>query len=63
MGIADTLLNVMALVQTGLSLKSIVDEAQAKKAAGATDEEIHKWLKESANKAVNELGNKLRGNT
>lgn len=54
-GTAAILLNVLELVQAGFELKAIVDKAQAMSAAGATDDQIHAYLKGLRDAALKDL--------
>lgn len=54
-GLGAILLDVLALVEAGYELKRIVDTVREKEAAGATRQEISKYLGDLADMVLREL--------
>ena len=55
MGIAQVLLILTQLVQAGFALKQISDDVHAMQAKGATDQDVHDYLRALAKKNLDDL--------
>lgn len=55
MPIASILLIATQLVQAGFSLEQTVAEVKSRQAAGATDQDIHDYLRKLAHDALDKL--------
>lgn len=53
--VASVLLNILAVVEAGFNLKAVVDKVRMLYAAGATDEQVSKYLVDLRDFTLKEL--------